>query len=89
MAKRRITVEIDAALIDRAQGAGLNLAQVVQAAIEDALSRGVSEQGSAFDEPGAGEARARAWSRENAEALQDYRRRIDERGVFGEEWRRW
>ena len=39
MAKRRITVEIDAALVDRAQEAGLDLSQAVHAALTEALAQ--------------------------------------------------
>jgi antitoxin CcdA len=39
--------------------------------------------------PEEAEAAATRWSEENAEAIDAYRRRIDERGMFGEDLRRW
>ena len=37
----------------------------------------------------AAEERGRRWARENAEAIQVHNNRIAERGVFGEDLRRW
>ena len=40
-------------------------------------------------EPSGGEARARRWAEENAEAIEDYNERIRRRGCFGDQFRRW
>lgn len=37
----------------------------------------------------AAEARAAKWAEENADAIEDYNRRIAERGLIGADWRRW
>ena len=56
----------------------------VDAVIEDALRRAIEK----LDIAGA-EARAGAWAAENAEAIDDYNRRIRERGLIGDEFRKW
>lgn len=89
MAKRRITVEIDAALADRAQEAGLDLSQVVHAALTEALTTGLSEQGAPFDAQPDSDRRARRWAEENAEAIGEHNQRIADRGLIASEWRRW
>ncbi|MBP7705332.1 MAG: type II toxin-antitoxin system CcdA family antitoxin [Caulobacter sp.] len=40
-------------------------------------------------DPAGGEARARRWAEENAEAIRGQGRRVEREGCFGEEWRRW
>ncbi|ATQ42310.1 type II toxin-antitoxin system CcdA family antitoxin [Caulobacter mirabilis] len=40
-------------------------------------------------DPAGGEARAKRWADENAEAIRRHGERIEREGCFGEEWRRW
>lgn len=40
-------------------------------------------------DPAGGEARARRWAEENAEAIRDYNERIRRRGSFGDQFHRW
>lgn len=89
MAKRRITVEIDAALVERAQDAGLDLSQVVHAALTEALATGLSEQGASFEALPDGAGRARRWAEDNSEAIGEHNQRIADRGLIASEWRRW
>jgi antitoxin CcdA len=60
-------------LVARAKKLGLNLSQVVEGAIEDAIR----------------EAERRAWLDENREAIDDYNAQIAKRGLFSDDWRRF
>jgi antitoxin CcdA len=40
-------------------------------------------------DPAGGEERARRWAEENAEAIAEHNRFIEEHGPFGAEWRTW
>ena len=40
-------------------------------------------------DPAGGDARARRWAEENAEAIKDHNERIRRRGSFGDQHRRW
>ena len=88
MGKTDLVLRIDADLLRRAKAAGVDAAQVLERGLEAALDApGMAETAKPFgDGP---EARAARWASENAEAIQDYNRRIERRGVFGQDWRRW
>jgi antitoxin CcdA len=92
--KTELKLEIDADLLARAEAAGIPLARVLEAELRHALEMASkfglveSARREAADPEGA-EARAKQWAEENAEAIETYRRRIDEFGVFGEDFRRW
>lgn len=89
MDKRDLRLSIDADLLRRAEAAGVDPAATLEAALTQRL-QGVHEQGLPFEGRGAeADDRAAQWARENAEAIADYNRRIAERGVFGQDWRRW
>ncbi|HEV2531381.1 type II toxin-antitoxin system CcdA family antitoxin [Phenylobacterium sp.] len=72
--------KIDPDLLAQAEQAGVAVDQVIDEALRRALHRA--------DKAGA-EARAAQWAEENAEAIEDYNRRIRERGVFSAGFRTW
>ena len=77
MGKTELKIELDAVLLEQARAAGLDLAGLTEAALRRAL-------------PNAdGEARARRWAEENAEAIRAHQERIEKYGVFGEDLRTW
>lgn len=73
-------LKIDAELVARAEAAGLPVEQVAEDALRAALRKA--------DVTGS-DARAAKWAQENAEAIEDYNRRISERGVFSTGLRKW
>lgn len=73
-------LRIDAELLAQAEAAGVKADEVAETAIRAAVSRA---------DPEAAVARAAKWAEENAEAIADYNRRIRERGVFSDEFRKW
>jgi len=85
MGKVELHLEVDSELLARAEARGLSLDGVLERGLKAELSE--PEALSAPDL--ASEAAARAWAEENAEAIEAYRRRLDERGVFGRDLRRW
>jgi len=78
MGKAKLSV--DPELLEQAAAAGLNVDLLIERALRLALQKA--------DPAGAG-ARAAKWAEENAEAIQDYNRRIRERGVFSDGVRTW
>lgn len=79
MGKTELKIEIDADLLAQAEASGLTF--------EDLLKEGLrATRASGID---GGDARARKWAEDNAEAIADYNRRIGERGLFGDEFRKW
>ena len=78
MGKTELKIEIDADLLAEAQASGLTF--------EDLLKEGLR---ATQVRPADGDSRARAWAEENAEAIADYNRRIRERGLIGDEFRKW
>lgn len=97
MKRVEVIVEIDAALFEEALKRGVHLAAATEEGILAALRReephrpvGIvraAEYQKAHPEEA--EARAKAWAEKNAEAIDEYRRRIEEHGVFGEDFRTW
>ncbi|MBL8556060.1 MAG: type II toxin-antitoxin system CcdA family antitoxin [Phenylobacterium sp.] len=73
-------LKIDPELIQQARAAGVNVDYIAERAIRLELQRA---------DPAGAEARARKWAEENAEAIADYNRRIRERGLIGDEFRKW
>jgi antitoxin CcdA len=71
--KRPTNVSIDAELLRHAKALKINLSQ----ALEQRLAELV------------GEARKRRWLEDNRDALDDYNRRIQKRGVFSDDLRRF
>jgi antitoxin CcdA len=78
-------LKIDADLLAEAQAAGVPVEQVA----EDALRLAIRNANPQNAEPQAADARAARWAEENAEAIEDYNRRIRERGLIGSEFRKW
>jgi antitoxin CcdA len=76
----KIEPKIDPELLAQAQDAGVKIDAVIDDALRAALRR--------LDIAGA-DARAAKWAAENAEAIRDYNRRIQERGVFSDGFRKW
>ncbi|HEX7887635.1 MAG TPA: type II toxin-antitoxin system CcdA family antitoxin [Phenylobacterium sp.] len=76
----KVELKIDAELLAQAHAAGVRAEDVAEEALRAAVKRA--------DAAGA-EARAAQWAEENAEAIADYNRRIRERGVFSDGFRKW
>lgn len=76
----KVELKIDAELLAQAQAAGVRAEDVAEEALRAAVRKA--------DTAGA-EARAAQWAEENAEAIADYNRRIRERGVFSDGFRKW
>ena len=73
-------LKIDADLLAQAKAAGVSVEHVAEEALKAAIRK--------VDTHGA-DARAAKWAEENAEAIEDYNRRIRERGLIGSEFRKW
>lgn len=97
MGKIEMRVEIDGDLAEQARAAGITLDDAAELGLRIALAE--AGQGPALGivtarlrqvaDPAAAEERARRWARENADAIRIHNARIAERGVFGEDLRRW
>ena len=70
-AKRAVNLSLDSDLLDEAKSYGLNLSRTVESSLAETLKM----------------ERHRRWQAENASALADFDRYIDEHGLFGAEWR--
>ena len=71
--RRGTNLTIDPVLVTDGKSAGLNLSKIAEDAIRLALRAKLQEQ----------------WLTENAEAVEAYNRRIEERGLFNEGLRRF
>ncbi len=60
-------------LVHRAKALGINVSDV----LEEALTRAIAD------------AEREAWLAENAAAIAEYNARIEERGMFSDDWRRF
>jgi antitoxin CcdA len=80
MGKPETNLHVDAELLAQAQAAGVSVEAVAESAIRQALAKA---------DPTAADERARKWAEENAEAIKDYNRRIRERGLISDEFRKW
>jgi len=97
MGKVERRIEIDAELLALADAAGIALQDAVEIGLRLALAetgRGrpigiVASHLKQTADPSGGDERARQWALENAEAISTHNARIAERGVFGEDLRRW
>ena len=78
MGKVELRIEIDADLLARAKATGRSVESMVEEGFRNAISH-----------PTGADERARRWAEENADAIADYNRRIAERGLFGDEFRKW
>ena len=75
----KVELKIDAELLAQAQAAGVRAEDVAEEALRAALRRADT----------AAAARAAKWAEDNTEAIEDYNRRIRERGLVGAEFRKW
>jgi len=97
MGKVELHLEIDAELVALAEKKGVVLDAALEEGIRSALAREETQppigivEAAAYQRshPEEAEARARQWAEENAEAIRVHNQRIAERGVFGEDLRRW
>ncbi|HEX4708848.1 type II toxin-antitoxin system CcdA family antitoxin [Phenylobacterium sp.] len=80
MGKPELNLHVDEELLARAQAAGVAIERVAERAIRLALAKA---------DPAGPEARAAKWAEDNAEAIKDYNRRIRERGLISDEFRKW
>jgi len=74
------TGEIDPELLDQARRLGISIAGMSENQLRLHLLK---------VDPAGAEDRARRWAEENAEAIKAYNERIERRGVFGADLRRW
>ena len=66
-------LSLRADLVRAARALDLNLSEVVEAALEQAVRDG----------------ERRAWEAENQDAIDAYNRQVEKRGVFGDAWRKF
>lgn len=76
----KIEPKIDPELLAQAAEAGVAIDRVIDEALRTAVRKADAT---------AADARAAKWAEENAEAIEDYNRRIRERGVFSDGFRTW
>ena len=69
--RRAVNLSLDAALIDEARAAGLNLSRTVEALLADEMKR----------------RRWAAWQAANKDAIEAYNRLVERHGIAGEEFR--
>jgi post-segregation antitoxin (ccd killing protein) len=97
MGKIEMRVEIDTELAEKAREAGLTLSDAAELGLRIALAavgRGsplgvASSHLGQIADPEAAAARASLWAAENAEAISLHNARVADRGLFGEDMRRW
>jgi antitoxin CcdA len=73
VAKVPTNLSIRKDLVERAKHLGLNLSQVMEGAIEEAIRTVEREQ----------------WLAENREAIDGYNNQVEKRGLFSDDWRRF
>jgi antitoxin CcdA len=93
MGKVELKIEVDEALLRRAEANGVSIDAAVDAVLragagETTLNFVESARRQAADPVGAAE-RARKWAAENADGIRAYNARIARRGLFGTDMRRW
>jgi antitoxin CcdA len=71
--KTATNLSVRADLVRAARALNLNLSEVLEAALEEAVREG----------------ERRAWLAENQAAIDDYNRQVEERGVFSDDWRQF
>ena len=77
MGKTELKLEIDAALVEQARAAEVQMALVLERALKSALGEKAAEE------------RAVRWAEENARSIEAHNNFVDEHGAFGAEWRSW
>lgn len=97
MGKAELRADIDEHLLARAKAAGVSLDEAAELGIAIALAEAEKGQPTGIvanhlrqmADPAGAEARSRKWAEENADAIRAYNERIERRGVFGTDLRRW
>ena len=97
MGKVEMRIEIDTELAAQARAAGVALDDAAEIGLRIALAnagRGrplgvVAGHLRQMADPVSADERARRWADENADAISTHNARIAERGLFGEDLRRW
>jgi antitoxin CcdA len=97
MGKAVMRVEIDSELLAQARAAGIAIDDAAEIGLRIALvdaDRGralglVASHLRQMADPAAAQQRAQRWVEENADAIAVHNARIAERGIFGEDLRRW
>ena len=97
MGKVEMRVEIDTELVAQARAAGVAFDDAAEIGLRIALAnvgRGhplgvVASHLRQLADPVSADERARRWAVGNADAIRTHNARIAERGVFGEDLRRW
>ena len=71
--KSATNLSLRSELVRRAKELGLNLSEIVEGALEEAVRAAERE----------------AWLKENRDAIRDYNASVEKRGLFGDDWRRF
>ncbi len=74
------STEIDPELLDQAARLGIDIGRMSEVQLRLYLQK---------VDPAGGEARARRWAEENAEAIKDHNERIRRRGLISDHFRKW
>lgn len=85
MGQFELKIEIDAALAEEAERLGVDMSAAGTAGLVRALM--VKRNTMKTDAERGDE--AKAWARENAEAIRQYEARLERDGIFGEDFRTW
>jgi antitoxin CcdA len=80
MGKVELDIGIDPELLAQAKRLGISVAGMSETQLRLHLQK---------VDPAGAEDRARRWAEENAEAIGELNRFVEEHGAFGAEWRRW
>ncbi len=96
MGKIEIRAEVDGELVAQAKAAGVGFDAAAEMGLRLALADiGNGSLGLAAShlrmkaDPLAADDRARRWAEQNADAIQVHNARVAERGLFGDDLRRW
>lgn len=80
MGKPELNIDVDPELLAQARRLGVSVGRMSETQLRLHLQK---------IDPAGAEARARRWAAENAEAIADHNRRIAERGLVADHFRKW
>ncbi len=80
MGKVELNIGIEPELVEQAERLGISIAGMSEVQLRLHLQK---------VDPAGAEARAKRWAEENAEAIKDHNRRIRERGLLSDHFRKW
>ncbi|MGV3578373.1 type II toxin-antitoxin system CcdA family antitoxin [Brevundimonas sp.] len=80
MGKVELNIGIDPELIEQAQRLGISIAGIDERALRLHLQK---------VDPAGAEARAKRWAEENAEAIKEHNRFVEEYGLLSDHYRTW